>query len=435
MKSIFRLALVLAVLLAAAFVFLRKSGANDRVAAQVTFNKEVAPILQKNCVTCHRPGQVAPMSLLSYKDARPWAKSIREMVAERRMPPWLADPGYGEFTNDRRLSQREIDTILAWVDGGLREGDPKDLFPNPKFPEGWTIGQPDLVLSMNDEYSVPADGVVPYKYFVVPTGFTEDRYVQAAEIKPGNRSVVHHVIVTVREPEEGELPSAGEIRATQGGPQEEGEVRRGRNPDGMLVGTAPGMPPLTLQPGRAKLVKKGSVLIFQMHYTTNGEAAKDRTGVGLIFAKGAVEKRVITTGAFARELAIPPGDPSYETKASFTFKEDSHILSFMPHMHVRGKDFEYRLAYPDGTSRIVLSVPRYDFNWQLSYWLKMPLAAPKGSRLECTAHFDNSTGNKYNPDPTKLVRWGPQTWEEMMIGWFDYTLDSQNLSAQTAASH
>ena len=435
MKSIFRLALVLAVLLAAAFVFLRKSGANDRVAAQVTFNKEVAPILQKNCVTCHRPGQVAPMSLLSYKDARPWAKSIREMVAERRMPPWLADPGYGEFTNDRRLSQKEIDTILAWVDGGLREGDPKDLFPNPKFPEGWTIGQPDLVLSMNDEYSVPADGVVPYKYFVVPTGFTEDRYVQAAEIKPGNRSVVHHVIVTVREPEEGQLPSAGEIRATQGGPQEEGEVRRGRNPDGMLVGTAPGMPPLTLQPGRAKLVKKGSVLIFQMHYTTNGEAAKDRTGVGLIFAKGAVEKRVITTGAFARELAIPPGDPSYETKASFTFKEDSHILSFMPHMHVRGKDFEYRLAYPDGTSRIVLSVPRYDFNWQLSYWLKMPLAAPKGSRLECTAHFDNSTGNKYNPDPTKLVRWGPQTWEEMMIGWFDYTLDSQNLSAQTAASH
>ena len=435
MKSIFRLALVLAVLLAAAFVFLRKSGANDRVAAQVTFNKEVAPILQKNCVTCHRPGQVAPMSLLSYKDARPWAKSIREMVAERRMPPWLADPGYGEFTNDRRLSQKEIDTILAWVDGGLREGDPKDLSPNPEFAEGWTIGQPDLVLSMNDEYSVPPDGVVPYKYFVVPTGFTEDRYVQAAEIKPGNRSVVHHVIVTVREPEEGQLPSAGEIRTTQGSPQEEGEVRRGRNPDSMLVGMAPGMPPLTLQPGRAKLVKKGSVLIFQLHYTTNGEAAKDRTGVGLIFAKGAVEKRVITTGAFARELAIPPGDASYETKASFTFKEDSHILSFMPHMHVRGKDFEYRLVYPDGTSRIVLSVPRYDFNWQLSYWLKMPLAAPKGSRLECTAHFDNSTGNKYNPDPTKLVRWGPQTWEEMMIGWFDYTLDNQNLGARTAASH
>jgi hypothetical protein len=170
-----------------------------------------------------------------------------------------------------------------------------------------------------------------------------------------------------------------------------------------------------------------------MHYTTNGEAAKDRTGVGLIFARTPVEKRVITTGAFARDLAIPPGDPNYQTKASFTFKEDSHILSFMPHMHVRGKDFEYRLVYPDGSSKIVLSVRRYDFNWQLSYWLKDALVVPKGTRLECTAHFDNSTNNKYNPDPTKLVRWGPQTWEEMMIGWFDYTLDSQNLATQAAS--
>jgi hypothetical protein len=429
MRSKPRLALILVVFFAAAFVALRNSTAYDSTPATPTFNKDVAPILQKNCMTCHRAGQVAPMSLQNYKEARPWAKSIREMVAERRMPPWLADPHYGEFANDRRLSQKEVDTIVAWVDGGLKEGDPKDLPANPKFTEGWTIGQPDLVLSMTEEYSVPADGVVPYKYFVVPTNFSEDRYIQAAEIKPGNRAVVHHVIVTVREPDEGKPPGAGEIRD----PQEEGEARRGRNPDGMLVGTAPGMPPLMLQPGKAKLVKKGSVLVFQMHYTTNGEAAKDRTGVGLIFARTPVEKRVITTGAFARDLAIPPGDPNYQTKASFTFKEDSHILSFMPHMHVRGKDFEYRLVYPDGSSKIVLSVRRYDFNWQLSYWLKDALVVPKGTRLECTAHFDNSTNNKYNPDPTKLVRWGPQTWEEMMIGWFDYTLDSQNLATQAAS--
>ncbi len=433
MKNSLRLALFLGFFLTAAFLFLKRVGANADVGARATFNKDVAPILQKNCVTCHRQGQVAPMSLLTYKDVRPWAKSIREVVLDRRMPPWLADPHYGEFTNDRRLSQKEIDSIVAWVDSGLKEGDPKDLPPNPTFVEGWTIGKPDLVLSMTEEYSVPADGVVPYKYFAVPTNFTDDRYVQAAEILPGNRSVVHHVIVSVREPGEGKLPAAGEVRIGQGDSQQEGEARRGRNPDGMLVGMAPGMPPMVLDTRRAKLVRKGSVLVFQMHYTTNGEAAKDRTGVGLIFAKGPVEKRVITTGAVARELAIPPGDPNYEVKSSFTFKEDSHILSFMPHMHVRGKDFEYRLVLPDGTSKIVLAVPRYDFNWQLSYWLKQPLAAPKGSRLECTAHFDNSTNNKYNPDPTKLVRWGPQTWEEMMIGWFDYTLDNQNLTLQTAS--
>ncbi|HEY3124543.1 MAG TPA: thiol-disulfide isomerase [Thermoanaerobaculia bacterium] len=386
---------------------------------QPTFNKDVAPILYKNCVACHRPGQIAPMSLVAYKDVRPWARSIREVVMERRMPPWLAEPHYGEFANDRRLSQKEIDTIAAWVETGAREGESGDLAPAPQFTEGWTIGAPDLVLAMNEEFSVPADGVVPYKYFTVPTNFTEDRYVQFAEIRQGNRAVVHHVIVTVREPGD----SAGPADAPSG----EDGTRRGRNPDGMLVGWAPGMSPLMLPPGKAKLIKAGSSLVFQMHYTPNGEAGRDRTSVGLTFAKGPVEKRVVTTPVAARALVIPPGEPNYESHSSYTFKEDCRILSFMPHMHVRGKDFEYRLVYPDGVSKIVLRVPRYDFNWQLSYFLKEPLAVPKGSRLECTAHHDNSAGNKYNPDPTKEVRWGPQTWEEMMIGWFDYTLDSQDL--------
>ncbi len=441
MRCAYKFCLVFSLMLAALFLAHWPGSAKENSSATVTFTKDVAPILYKNCVECHRPGEVAPMSLLTYKEVRPWAKAIREVVVERRMPVWLADPNYGEFANDRRLSQQEIDTIVAWVNGGAKEGDPKDLPPAPKFPEsGWKFGTPDVVLSMTEEFSVPADGEVPYKYFAVPTNFTEDKYVQFAEIKRGEPSVVHHVIISVREPGQGPLPPAGEIRlGTQRfnsearDPQREDSPRRGNNPDGMLVGWAPGMSPLTLRPGHAKLIKKGSVLIFQMHYTTNGTPAKDRTSVGLYFAKGPVEKRVITSGrAAARNLAIPPGDPNYESRASYTFEEDCHILSFMPHMHLRGKDFEYRLVYPDGTTKILLRVPRYDFNWQLTYYLKQPVAAPKGSRLECIAHHDNSANNKYNPDPTKTVYWGDQTWEEMMIGWIDYTIDSQDLRPVTA---
>jgi hypothetical protein len=450
--------------LAAGFGFLffsqGSSNASDGAKSVVTYSKDVAPILYRNCAGCHRAGQIAPMTLLSYKEVRPWARSIREVVTERQMPPWHADPHFSEFANDRRLSQKEIDTIAAWVDGGSREGDPKDLPPAPKFPDVGSIDKPDVVLSMTEEFSVPADGVVPYKYFAVPTNFTEDKYVQSAEIMRGTPSVVHHVIISVLEPGMVPLlPPAGEIRlgglfgggggrgesagrgdgegrgegsGGGGGQGQGGSQARPRNADGMLLGWAPGMMPLRLAPGQAKLIKKGSVLIFQMHYTTSGVAAKDRTSVALKFANGPIEKRVITTGASARTLVIPPGDPNYRTTSSFTFREDSHILSFMPHMHLRGKDFEYKLVYPDGTSKVVMRVPKYDFNWQITYVLKQPIAAPKGSRLECVAHFDNSAKNKFNPDPTAEVRWGQQTWEEMMIGWFDYTLDSQNLRKETA---
>jgi mono/diheme cytochrome c family protein len=428
-----------------AFLAPSPAGAGSGPADSVTYTKDIAPILNRNCAVCHRPGTVAPMSLLTYKEVRPWAKAIREEVIQRRMPPWHADPRYGVFENDRHLEKKDIDKIVAWVDAGAREGDLKDMPPAPKFPdEGWSIGKPDVVLSMPEEASVPAEGVVAYRFFVVPTNFTEDKYVQAAEIRKGDASVVHHVIINVREPGQGTLPPAGELRGGGfegggGGRQDEtsagsGNANRGSgNPDGMLIGWAPGMMPLTLKPGQAKLIKKGSVLIFQMHYTTSGVPAKDRTSVGLTFSKGPVEKRVITTAAFARGIDIPPGDPSYESHATFTFKEDGHILSFMPHMHLRGKDFQYRIVYPDGTSKVVLDVPRYDFNWQTTYILKEPLAVPKGSKIECTAHHDNSMSNKFNPDPSKEVRWGQQTWEEMMIGWFDYTLDSQNLKQETAS--
>jgi hypothetical protein len=409
------------ILLAAFFLLQGKSGASGNNNEAITFTKDVAPIMFAKCATCHRPGEMAPMSFMTFKEVRPWAKSIREKVISREMPPWHADPNHGEWANNASLTPAQINTIRAWVDGGAKEGDPKDLPPAPKFNDtGWKFGKPDVVLSMTEESSIPADGTVPYRYFTVPTNFTEDKYVQFAEIKRGDPSVVHHVIVNVREPEPEGQPAAGQ------------QTQR-RNPDGMLVGWAPGMSPLTLKSGNAKLIKKGSVLVFQMHYTTNGTASKDRTGVGLWFARDPVEKRLITRGVStdARTLVIPPGEPNFESRSSYTFPEDVHIHSFMPHMHVRGKDFEYKLVYPDGTSKVLLRVPKYDFNWQLSYIVKEPIAAPKGSRIECVAHHDNSANNKFNPDPTVTVRWGDQTWEEMMIGWIDYTLDGQNLRAET----
>ncbi|MFN0110549.1 MAG: thiol-disulfide isomerase [Blastocatellia bacterium] len=445
MKRIISLLFVFGLLLAGALLLNQQNGdAKEKVAAVPTFSKDVAPILFAKCATCHHPGEAAPMSLLNYKEVRPWAKSIREKVVSREMPPWYADPNHGEFLNDARLSNDQIETIKSWVEAGAKEGDAKDLPAQPKFSNaGWSFNtEPDAVLSMTEEASIPVDGAVAYRYFAVPTNFTEDKYVQFAEVKRGEASVIHHVIVSVREPGQGALPPAGEIKfGTQrvnpeAGQQSQQQRRRESNPDSMLVGWAPGMSPLTLRPGNAKLVKKGSVLVFQMHYTTNGVAATDRTQIGLWFSKAPVEKRLITQGVTTDpyKLVIPAGNSNFESRSSHTFTEDVHLHMFMPHMHVRGKDFQYKLIYPDGKEKILLNVPKYDFNWQISYFVKEPIAVPKGSRIECVAHHDNSANNKFNPDPTITVRWGDQTWEEMMIGWIDYTIDSQNLRMQQAAS-
>jgi hypothetical protein len=366
----------------------------------VTFSKDVAPIFYKNCTGCHRPGEIAPMSLLTYKDARPWAKSIREKVANREMPPWHADPKHGEWRNDRRISQEAINTILAWVNNGAAEGDPKDLPPMPEYVAGWRIGKPDQTFSA-PEQSVPAEGVVDYQYLTVPTNFKEDRWITSAEIRSSAGAVVHHVIVFVQEP--------GATSRLQGR---------------LLVGFAPGEDPAIFRPGYGRKIPAGSNLLFQIHYTPNGTPAKDVTTVGLIYAKTPVEHTVVTRPVLQTAFVIPPGDPNYEVKSSFTFTESARLYSFMPHMHLRGKDFEYKAVFPDGTSKILLSVPRYDFNWQTYYVLKDPVAVPKGTRIECVAHFDNSTNNKYNPDPTKAVKWGDQTWEEMMIGWMSFVYDS-----------
>jgi hypothetical protein len=401
----------------ACFLFIAGVAANDSNNAKVSFTKDVAPIFYNRCVECHRPGEVAPMSLITYSDARPWAKSVKQKVLDRSMPPWLAVGENSHFKNDRRLSQKEIDTITAWVDGGAVKGSDADLPAPPKFEEGWAIGKPDAVLALEEAVPVPAEGVLPYKYLTVQTNFNEDKWVQAAEIRPGNRKVVHHIIVYVQEP-------GAKTELT-------GENRGGRG--FKLCGYAPGEQPKVFPPGTARLIKKGSKLSFQMHYTPDGEATTDRSYIGLIFSKTPVSKIALTGTATNARFVIPPGDGNYEVRSSWTAPEDVRIIDLMPHMHVRGKDFMYTAVYPDGKTQVVLNVPRYDFNWQLLYQFKEPLFLPKGTRLDCVAHFDNSSRNKYNPDPNKEVRWGDQTWEEMMIGWFDYVLDKENLVERASA--
>ncbi len=373
--------------------------------AAPTFTRDVAPILYNRCVECHRAGEVAGISFTTYKEVRPWAKAIKERVLTHSMPPWLADPHYGEFRNDRRLSSKEIETLAAWADAGSPEGDAKDMPALPQFADGWNIGKPDAVFDIGTDFDVPAEGVVAYKYFTVPTNFTEDKWIEAAEIRPDKRSAVHHIIVFVQEP--GATPGFG----GEGG--------------NLLVGYAPGEQPVRFEPGTAKLVRAGSTFRFQLHYTPNGKAVKDRSYVGLKFAKEPPKYRAVTGRALTFNFKIPPGDPNYEVKSTWTAREDVQLVGLMPHMHLRGKDFKYTVVYPDGRDQVILSVPKYDFNWQLAYEPKMSMPLPKGTRIDCVAHFDNSPNNKYNPDPTKEVKWGDQTWEEMMIGWFTYTVPAQ----------
>jgi hypothetical protein len=408
--------LVLAVALGAA----APSAQQARGASPVTFTKDVAPILHARCASCHRPGEMAPMSLLTYQEARPWAKSIRQRVADRVMPPWFADPAHGEFENDARLPQKELDTILAWVDAGAVKGDDADMPAAPTFTKGWTIGEPDAVYTI-PEFKLPASGAVPYTYFFVRTNYPEDRWISGVEIRPSNRKAVHHVIVTVLEP--------GVEPPPQGTTQARVDVIRGQ-----LGGISPNKPGFTFPDGSGKLLKSGATIVFQMHYTPYGEEAVDRTTLGLQFAKATPEKHVRTGLALNPRFAIPPGAANHEVRATVTIAEDVHVQSLTPHMHFRGKSFTYTATYPDGRSEVLLNVPKYDFNWQLTYIPKAPIALPKGTKLECVAHFDNSTANKANPDPKAEVKWGDQTWEEMMIGFYNFTRDAEQMNTTTGAS-
>ena len=396
-----------------------------------TYHKDVVPVLQKNCQACHRPGEAAPMSFLTYKDTRPWAQAIKHSVLAKKMPPWFADPHYGKFSNERKLSESELATLVSWVDGGAVEGNPKDAPKPVAFVDGWTIGKPDAIIEMPSDFKVQNSGTVEYHYVILPTNFTEDKWVERAEVRPGSRAVVHHVIAFIR-------PAGVKWMADQpyGVPFVPKRETRGRNsgdaesgPGGateMLIGYAPGLQASSWAPGQAKLVPKGADLVLQLHYTTNGKETTDRSKVGLVFAKQPVKQRILTINATQARFAIPPGDSNYEVKSELTLKAPASLVSLMPHMHMRGKDFKYTAVYPGGESEVLLSVPKYAFAWQLWYEEATAKLLPAGTKIECVAHFDNSANNPTNPDPSKEVKWGDQSWEEMMIGWFDVAIDAKS---------
>jgi len=367
--------------------------------APVTFTKDVAPIVYKSCAECHRPTMFAPMSLMTYDDARPYARAIKAKVVARQMPPWGADPAHGTFKNDPRLSEKEIQTIVSWVDAGAPKGDDADLPKAPQFADGWTIGKPDAIFEMDQEYRIPATGAVEYLYFRVPTHLTENKWIQAIEIKPGARAQVHHVLAFTQ---------------PAGQPIKEGGALGPTN----IGGVTPNKPGLVFPQGVARLLLGNQDIILQMHYTTNGKEAVDRTQVGIIYAKEPPVKLAAGGMALNPRFVIPANDGNYEVKAMQTIQRDTVLTSLTPHMHVRGKDMTYIAHYPDGTDETLLSVPKYDFNWQITYELATPKTLPAGTKVEVIAHYDNSANNKFNPDPSKDVKWGDQTWEEMMIGFW-----------------
>ena len=376
-------------------------------ASAPTFHKDIEPIFQARCQGCHRPGEVAPMPLLKYQDARPWAKAIRAAVITGKMPPWSPDPHYGKFLNDLSLAPGEKEKIVSWVDAGALEGKLSDAPAPRQFQEGWNIPPPDVVFELPAPYDVPASGTIDYQYIRVPTNFTEDKWVQIAEVRPGAPSVVHHAIVVMRAP--------------------------GSRRDEYLAGYAPGMTPQFWKPGEARLIKAGSVLEFQMHYATNGTPARDRTRIGLIFAQEPVTEQVIGTQLTPQSLNIPPGDANYRVDASGMMGQEVKLVAIRAHMHLRGKSMQVRAVYPTGETEILLNVPKYDFNWQPYYYLETPKVLPKGTRIEATSYFDNSPNNAFNPDPTASVTWGPQSWDEMMIAWLDIAVDRSAVHHEGAA--
>jgi peroxiredoxin/mono/diheme cytochrome c family protein len=408
-----------------------KSTANGTV----TYTKDVARIFNKNCVDCHRPGQIGPFSLTSYDEAVGWADTIDWVVRQGRMPPWHADPKYGHFANDSRLSSEEKQTIADWVAAGTPEGDPKDMPPAPTFAAGWRIPKPDVVFTVTKPFKVKATGTVEYQFFVIDTGFKEEKWIQAAEVKPSCRAVVHHVLVFAQPPDEPLVLNPGAFSQPRGGGPRgggRGPTRRGGRGDGGFISkwvtaTVPGHKPMWLPDGMAKRVPAGARLVLQIHYTPNGAPQEDQCSIGLVFADPKmVRKEVVTDMVVNPAFEIPPGDSHYKVEAERVLEQDEEMLECMPHTHVRGSSFKYTAVYPDGTKEILLDVPHYDFNWQNSYILAQPKLLPKGTTLHCEASYNNSASNLANPDPKQTVRWGEQTWEEMMIGYYDRTLAGED---------
>ncbi len=464
--------------------------------APVTYSNQVSRLLNQRCVSCHREGQIGPFAMTKYNEVAGWGEMIAEVVREQRMPPWHANPAYGrKFANENVLSKEEKETIYSWVEAGCPEGNPAELPPAPKFTQGWLLEkQPDAVVYMKDSVDVKAEGVEPYRFYVVDPGFKEDKWVKSAECLPGNPGVVHHIIVFLAAPQvadkiieqqkrqlealekakasgksveqlraefraqrlarakKGKTASGNAVAdkakaeknavgkqgaaAKEKAQQDQGDGEGDISASDLLCGFAPGTRPFVAPYGMAKLVPAGWKFIFQMHYTPNGRPQKDRSSIGLLFADPkTITDRLVTTNTATFNFEIPAHADNYKVEAQKKFAKDTLFIGMYPHMHMRGKDFRYELSYPDGKKEVILDVPHYDFNWQNWFKLEKPLLIPAGTNLLCTAHFDNSENNLCNPDPTKPVRWGDQTWEEMMIGWYDVAYPKAEAQKLIDAQH
>jgi mono/diheme cytochrome c family protein len=385
-----------------------------------TFYRDVLPILQQHCQSCHRSQGIGPMPLETYDQARRKAAEMIAKVASHKMPPWFADPRFGHFANDPTLSAQEIATLRAWVESGASPGDPRDAPPPLQWAAGWNIPQPDIVLKMPAAINISARGTIEYTYEIVPTGFTEDKWVRMSQVLPSSPQHVHHAVVYIRPPDSPWLRSAPiGIPFSASTLHDPKLVNDSHWTDSdMLLVYAPGSSPDNWPEGIAKMIPAGSDLVFQMHYTTNGKPATDQTSAGIIFAKQPPQQRVITLQLTNDSFLIPPGADDYPVEVHGTLPNDATLLSLFPHMHLRGKRFEYNIVHPDKTKETLLRV-NYDFHWQLSYKLAEPRPLKAGTTLQAIGWFDNSPNNPHNPDPSKVVRWGDQTSDEMLVGFFD----------------
>jgi hypothetical protein len=394
--------------------------------SQPTFYKDVSPILQNHCQSCHRAGEVAHMPLVTYEQTRPWANAMAKAVAMKMMPPWFADPRYGHFANDPSLNQRQIETIVEWAKAGAPAGNSHDAPPPPKWTTGWNIPDPDLVLKMPKPVQLRANGEVEYTYEIVPTHFSEDRWVQMSEFRPGSPAHVHHAVVYIRPPNSDWLrhaPVGVPFTASTLNDAVERRQAHETTSDLLLV-YAPGSSPDQWPDGMAKFVAAGSDLVFQMHYTTNGTQAQDQTSIGLVFAKSPPKQRVVTLQLNNHALIIPPGADNFRVEVQGTLPHGATLLSLFPHMHLRGKAFEYDIVHEDGSAEVLLRV-NYHFHWQLSYRLAVPRLLEAATKLRAIAWYDNSKNNPHNPDPDQTVTWGDQTSDEMMVGFFDVAIPAE----------
>ena len=365
------------------------------------------------------------MPLETYLQTKSFARAIANAARSKTMPPWFADPCCGRFSNDPSLTAEQITTLASWAAANAPEGDRRDAPPPVSRTDGWNISQPDTIVQMPQAKHLPASGDVPYQYIIIPTGFKEDRWVRMSEIRPSNRMVVHHAVAYIRDPQSSWLRGAPVGRAFSADGLPTPALRRDAmwTTNDILLVYAPGSLPDTWPPGFAKLIPRGSDIVLQMHYTTHGHATEDQTSVGLVFSKEPPAKRVLTLQLTNDSFLIPGGDPDYRVEVHGTLPNDSLLLSFFPHMHLRGKTFEYNIVESHGRIRTLLRISHYDFYWQLSYRLRDPIPLKAGTMLQAVATFDNSKQNAHNPDPNAEVRWGEQTWAEMMVGFFDVAVD------------